>query len=488
MVPKPDSSNPLASIHPRPLKYLSEHLEGLVKGRLWLKIIIAMVFGILAGFLMRPYFGFIDPATSYALGEWMGLPGNVFLRVIQMIVIPLIFASIIRGIAASESMQQLKKKGTVLAIYFILTTTLAIVIGIALASWLNPGQFVSQEFAADVIGTDSLEINQSRMATPSFKEIPGLVGTLLPTNPLGSAINGEMLQLVIFSLIFGIALVNMDTKQSRPLLELLGSLQQVCMTIVKWAMLLAPLAVFGLMAQLTSRFGIETLTGLSAYVGVVLLGLVLLLVFYLALVWIVAGKNPWVFMGAIRDAQLLAFSTSSSAVVMPLSMRTAEEKLGVRPSISHFIIPLGATVNMDGTALYQGVAAVFLAQVFGLDLGLSALAFIVVTVVVASIGAPATPGIGIAILSLVLGGVGIPAAGIALIFGVDRILDMSRTAINVTGDLTACLVMDKWVGGEKTAEEQLKDEAKREELRKKTKADVITVKAPAPKASSSLSP
>jgi Na+/H+-dicarboxylate symporter len=284
---------------------------------------------------------------------------------------------------------------------------------------------------------------------------------------------GEMLQVVLFSLIIGFALVTMVSNHAKPLLELLGSIQEVCMTVVRWAMYLAPLAVFGLLAQITIKVGFEALLGMAAYVGTVLLALLLLLCFYLLIVFFVSGKSPLAFMGAIREAQLLAFSTSSSAAVMPLSLKTAKEKLKVRPSISEFVIPLGTTINMDGTALYQGAATVFLAQVFGIELGLSALVLIVVTTVAASLGTPATPGVGIVILSLVLESAGIPTAGIALILGVDRILDMSRTVLNVTGDFTACLVMDRWVGGSKTFEEELSEEEEREKKRAETGEDVI---------------
>jgi Na+/H+-dicarboxylate symporter len=282
-----------------------------------------------------------------------------------------------------------------------------------------------------------------------------------------------MLQVVIFAVFIGIALISMSPKQSRPLLDLMGSLQAVCMTVVRWAMWLAPLAVFGLLAKLTMTVGLDVLAGMAVYVGTVILGLVLLLGVYLLIVWLLGGRSPWRFLAAVREVQLLAFSTSSSAAVMPLSIKTADQKLGVRPSISQFLIPLGATINMDGTALYQGAATMFLAQVFGVELPLAALAFVVVTAVSASIGAPATPGVGIVILATVLAGVGIPAGGVALIIGVDRILDMSRTAINVTGDLTACTVMDRWVGGRLSADEQLWQEKQQDARREQTGEDVV---------------
>jgi Na+/H+-dicarboxylate symporter len=213
-------------------------------------------------------------------------------------------------------------------------------------------------------------------------------------------------------------------------------------------MRLAPFAVFGLIARLTSTVGVEVLGGMAVYVLTVLAGLALMMVAFVVLAALAGGMSPIRFLSAVREVVLLAFSTSSSAAVMPLSIQTAEEKLSIRPSIARFLVPLGATVNMNGTALYQGVATVFLAQVFEVPLGLFALVLVVVTAVSASIGSPATPGAGIVILAMVLEGAGIPTAGIALILGVDRILDMSRTAINGTGDLTACVVLDRWMGGE----------------------------------------
>ena len=254
-----------------------------------------------------------------------------------------------------------------------------------------------------------------------------------------------MLQIVIFALIFGIALVAMPPTQSRPMLELLGSLQQVCMMIVRWAMWIAPVAVFGLMARLTSQVGISALIGMSHYVATVILGLFILLLFYLLILFLFAQEKPVQFLKNTRELLLLAFSTSSSAAVMPLSIKTAEENLSIRRSISQFVIPLGATINMNGTALYQAVAAIFLAQVYGIDISISGMILIVTMAVGASIGSPATPGVGIVILATILTTVGIPPEGVALIMGVDRILDMTRTAINVAGDVVAAKLMNKWI-------------------------------------------
>ena len=215
------------------------------------------------------------------------------------------------------------------------------------------------------------------------------------------------------------------------------------MTIVRWAMWLAPFAVFGLLAQLVAKLGIDALLGMGVYVGTVLIGLLLVFVMHLTIVLVGARYSPIKFIKSIREVMLLAFSTSSCAAIMPYSIKVAEEKLGVRPSISQFVIPLAATTNMNGTALYQGVAAMFLAQVFGVQLGLNEMLLIILVAVGATIGSPSTPGVGIIILAMVLQSVGVPAAGIALIMGVDRILDMSRTAVNSAGDLVACVLMER---------------------------------------------
>jgi Na+/H+-dicarboxylate symporter len=355
-----------------------------------------------------------------------------------MIVIPLVFASIILGLASSENVEQLRKLGVAAVLFFVATTAVAAAVGLGVTSVLEPGRSLSAEIAAD---TQRIEAP----VPPDLREIPETLVRLLPGNPLSSMAEGEMLQVVIFAIVVGIALVTLAPAQAKPLLDLLTSLQQVCMTVVRWAMRLAPLAVFGLMARLTSQMGIEALLGMAFYVGTVLTGLALLFAMHLTLVWGLAGQAPGAFLRGTRELLLLAFSTSSSAAVMPLSIKTAEEALGVRPSIAQFVIPLGATINMNGTALYQGAATVFLAQVYGIEISLAGMALVVVMAVGASIGSPATPGVGIVILSMVLGTVGIPVEGVALLMGVDRILDMSRTAINVAGDLVASKLLDRWV-------------------------------------------
>lgn len=481
-------------IHPRSLKTLHTHLQHLVAGRLWLKVLLAMALGLGVGMLLGPAAGLVPPRIAVVAGEWLAFPGQIFLGLVQMIVVPLVFASIIRGLAASENLEQLRKLGLRTVGYFVATTVVAIIIGLVVALAVQPGtRMGAPAMRASVAGSDldpafitEAPAGPAHAAAPddapaapsasdafAVEELPDRIVGFLPVNPLGALTEGQMLQVIVFAFILGMALLSMPIEQAKPLLTLLGSLQEACMVIVKWAMRLAPLAVFGLMARLASQIGLRALAGMGIYVLTVLLGLAVLVVLYFLILFVVARMRPLRFISAVREVVLLAFSTSSSAAVMPLSIKTADERLGVRPTISQFVIPLGATINMNGTALYQGVATVFLAQVFGVDLTTGSLLLVIVTAVGASIGSPATPGVGIVILSMVITSAGIPAGGVALIMGVDRILDMSRTAVNVMGDLVTTVVMDRWVGGERTAPEQRIEQAVRDEIRKKTGEDII---------------
>ncbi len=441
----------------KPLEYFSFNLNRLVRGRLWLKVLIGMLLGIGTGILIGPGLGWVDADLANTLGNWLALPGQLFLTLVQMIVIPLVFASVVRGLDASESLEQLKRMGLGVVFYFIVTTTVAIVIGLWITSLIKPGTYINADLLKTVQHVTVVE-NSTPASVPQLAELPEKLITLLPSNPLTSMVEGQMLQVVIFAMIIGMALLMMNEKQARPMRDLIASLQEVCMTVVGWAMRLAPFAVFGLMAQLTARIGFDALIGMAVYIGTVLLGLLILLLLYLLIVFVASRERPIVFLKSVREVMLLAFSTSSSAAVMPLTIKTVQEKLGVSTTVAQFVIPLGATINMNGTALYQGVAAVFLAQVFGIDLSIGAMLLIVVTAVGASIGSPGTPGVGMVILAMVLETVNIPAAGIVLIMGVDRILDMSRTAVNVCGDMVAARVMQRWLGNTAQAEPLLQSQ------------------------------
>lgn len=433
---------PVIARNNRPLKQLSDNLYKLLQSHLWLKVLVAMAAGILTGIALGPSAGWVSPDTGAVIGSWLAFPGHLFLAVIQMIVIPLVFASIIRGLAAGENLEQLRRMGLLVVGYFVVTTLFAAGIGLWIANLIKPGRFLDP---SQITTGDNLPEAVTTLEKPTLSSIPDHLLGILPGNPLESMVEGQMLQVVIFAVMVGVALISMTQQQARPMLELLGSLQQVCMTVVRWAMRLAPLAVFGLMAKLTSQTGLDALVGMAIYVATVLAGLMLLLISYLVLVAVLGKISIGHFMASVREVMLLAFSTSSSAAVMPLSIKTAEDKLNVRPAISQFVIPLGATINMNGTALYQAIAALFLAQVFNIDIGMGGMALVVIMAVGASIGSPGTPGVGIVILATTLTTIGVPATGIALIMGVDRILDMSRTAINVTGDLVAAKLMDGWI-------------------------------------------
>lgn len=437
-------NDPMDLLRPDNLKSLHTQLLGLVRGQLWLQVSVAMVLGVATGMALGPSTGWVAPELAHSLGDWLALPGRLFLSLIQMVVIPLVVASIIQGLAASESMEQLRGMGLRVLAYFILTTAVAVAVGLIAAGLIRPGAYIDSAAVQASLATPApMPLPQSDQGV-DLGRLPERIAGLLPSNPLNAMLTANMIQVVVFALIFGVALMMLPDSQSRPLLDLSASLLQVCMTIVRWAMWLAPLAVFGLLAQLTARIGLDALLGMGVYVLTVLAGLLVMLALYLTLVLLVARRSPLWFLRGVSSPLVLAFSTSSSAAVMPLSIQAAEENLGVRASVSRFVIPLATTINMNGTALYQGVATLFLAQVFGVEIGLSSMLLIVLVAVGAAIGSPAIPGVGIVILAMVLTSVGVPAAGIALILGVDRILDMSRTAINVAGDLVACVLMEHW--------------------------------------------
>ena len=428
---------------------LVESLGILVRTRLWMQILVAMALGLSVGLLLSPDgAGLVDEELSLELASWLKLPGAIFLNMIQMVVIPLVISSIILGLCGSGDVGQLKRVGLRIAPYFIATTTIAVVIGIVLVQLIQPGNYIDETLLS--VATELPGAAQPAVVEP--KPLPERIAELIPTNLNESMAMRNMLQLVVYAIFTGVAVILLPERRRDTVVYALGIVQEIALKIVGWAMLFAPLAVFGLLADIAIRVGLTAILGMSVYVGTVILGLLILLVFYLLIVSLLTPLGPLSFLKRISGVQLLAFSTSSSAAVMPLSMRVAEQSLGVRPSIAKFIVPLGATVNMDGTALYQVIAAVFLTQVYGIDLSAAQLVGLTMTTVGASIGSPSTPGVGIVILATILAGIGVPPEGIALIIGVDRILDMCRTAVNVTGDLTACLVMDRWLGNGDTEE------------------------------------
>lgn len=424
----------------RPLKMLSDRLDRLIKGRLWIKVFAGLACGILLGLLLGPDFGLVESTTADLVTAWLALPGHIFLGLIQMIVVPLVVASVVRGLAANNDLDALKKIGGIAIVFIFCTTALASIIGISMGSLVQPGKYIEKMKMSDEQA--AVAAQKSTAGFPAMDEMPEQVMSLMPRNPMSSMVSGEMLQVIIFAAILGFALLSIPAKQAQPLFDLLGALQEVSMRVVGWAMHLAPYAVMGLISKLVANVGINVLTGMLMYVLTVIGGLLLMMLAYLLLLKALRFLPVWTFLKHVRELLLLAFSTSSSAAVMPLSLETCENTLNIRPGVARFLIPLGATINMTGTALYQSVATVFLAQVYQVDLSITNYVFIITMSVAASVGSPATPGAGIVILAMVLEGVGIPAAGIALLLGVDRILDMCRTSLNVLGDVVTCCLVE----------------------------------------------
>jgi len=409
--------------------------------KLWFQVVIGMVLGVVFGLLLSPSaFALVPEHIALAIAPWVALAGNIFLALIKMVVIPLVMSSIILGITSADDTQTLKSLGVKIAPYFVFTTVVAVSIGILIAFTIQPGNFVSSDIINSISNTAPIVKEVVPIQSIS---IPDMLVGLIPVNTTQDQLDGNILAFVILAIFVGVALMNMDNDDAKPMKDLARSFQAFSMKVVEWAMKLAPLAVFGLLCSITIKIGFDAISSMSMYVFTVLFGLFALLCFYLTIVYFIGKVKPLDFLRQIREVQLMAFSTSSSAAVMPLSMKTAEDKLNIPTPISKFVIPLGATINMDGTALYQVIAAIFLTQLFGVDLTLVEIVILAMTTVGASIGAPSTPGVGIVILATILQGIGVPVEGIALILGVDRILDMCRTTINVTGDLTASIVMKK---------------------------------------------
>lgn len=421
--------------------YPHPYIAQLIKTKLWAQVLLGLLFGFIFGVIIGPDFGIMQKETADIITEWLSIPAHLFLKIIQMIIIPLIFASIIRGITSAGSLKQLQSLGLGVAIYFVITTAIAITIGILVVTTIMPGNFIDSSLIRESFGIVNPE--PSQRAEISMLEIPQSIVGLVPSNPLTSFMSGEMLSIIVFALIVGVSMISLPEQSSKPILDLLESIQKITLKIVSWAMRLAPFAAFGLIASMTSKLGFTALSGLGAYMITVVVGLFAMMIVYILIIKFFAKRPIIQTLKMMRDPQVLAFSTSSSAAVMPVSIKTAEEKMKVNPKVSQFVIPLGATINMDGTAVYQIIAVFFLAQLFNIDLGFTTILLISVTALAASIGAPSAPGTGIVILSTILIAAGIPPVGVILLLGVDRILDMIRTTVNVTGDLTACLFFDK---------------------------------------------
>ncbi|HEX9975291.1 MAG TPA: dicarboxylate/amino acid:cation symporter [bacterium] len=408
------------------------------KLQLYTKILIGLVLGIIVGIVANQLK--ITPFFSTYIKPF----GTAFIRLISMVVVPLVFASLFVGTASLNDIRKLGRIGGKTIAYYLCTTAIAIIIGLVLANIFKPGSGLTKATQEQLLANYSAEA-QTKIDTALKK--PGIAETLIdiiPTNPIRSLAEGEMLQIIFFALILGIAITLLPQEKGALVIKFFDGINEAMIKLVHIIMEFAPYGVFALMATIIGEFGLGILGPLFKYSIIVIVGLILhvAITYTLALKLLTKARvNLRRFYRGIRPAQLIAFSSSSSSATLPVTMECVEENLGVSKEISSFVLPLGATINMDGTALYQGVAAVFIAQVFGMDLTVGQQLTIVLMATLASIGAAGVPGVGMITLTMVLKQIGIPLEGIALILGVDRILDMCRTIVNITGDATCATVV-----------------------------------------------
>ncbi len=415
------------------------------------QILIGMLIGVIFGFIMSGFNG-----GKEFIVDWISPFGTIFVKLLKLIAIPLILASLIKGISDLKDISKFRDIGLRTIIVYVFTTVIAITIGLLLVNVTKPGDGVSDDTIAKLTQTYANDSSvQSKIAEASKQKESGplqFVVDMVPDNAIAAmSDNTLMLQVIFFTIFFGISMLLIGEKNAKPLKDFFDSLNEVVLKMVDLIMLTAPVAVFALLANVVVTSGDpDLLYALLKYAGVVVLGLFIMIVFYSLVVTVYTKKNPFWFLKEISPAQLLAFSTSSSAATLPVTMERVEEHIGVDKEVSSFVLPVGATINMDGTSLYQGVAAVFISQALGHDLDLTAQLMIVLTALLASIGSAAVPGAGMVMLVIVLEAVGFPAdklaIGLALIFAVDRPLDMCRTVVNVTGDATVSMVVGKSVG------------------------------------------
>jgi proton glutamate symport protein len=413
--------------------------------QLYTKISIALVAGAVAG-LAANLLG-LDPLKNILV--FIEPIGTAWIRLITMVVVPLVFASLVVGTASLGDITKLGRIGGKTVVYYLATTAIAVTIGLILSNLIQPGSRIDP---AALEGLRSTYMAESASQVELARDAPGLMEILLrmiPRNPIEALASGDMLPIIFFAIFFGAAVSALPAERREHVVGFFDGVNEAAMVMIHWIMRLAPYAVFALIGAVIARFGLDVLQSLMVYSIVVILGLILQVAFtYSLAIRFLARRKPRDFFGRIREAQLIAFSTSSSNATLPVTMEVAEEKLDIEKEVSSFVLPLGATINMDGTALYQAVATMFIAQVLIGDISLTAQFAIVLTATLASIGAAGVPSAGIIILVVVLeqalAGTGVdPAAGIALVLGVDRILDMCRTTVNVTGDLTAAAVIER---------------------------------------------
>jgi Na+/H+-dicarboxylate symporter len=406
------------------------------------QILIGMGLGIAFAYILS----FFSWGSDF-ITDWIKPFGSMFINALKLIAVPLILASLIKGVSDLKDISSLSQMGLRTILTYLATTVIAVSIGLAIVNIFEPGKSIESETREELVESYGGDAELTRQNAQKQKDSGPLqaLEDLVPDNIFGAASsNANMLQVIFFAIFFGIGMILIPEKKSRPIKEFFDSLNEVILKMIDLIMLAAPYGVFALLAALVVEAPSADLFIALAYYGLCVVGgLIIMIGVYALIVGIFTKKSPRFFLNGISPAQLLAFSTSSSAATLPVTMERVEEHLGVHPQVSSFVLPIGATINMDGTSLYQAVAAVFIAQAFGMELSFAAQLGIIATATLASIGSAAVPGAGMVMLVIVLGQAGIPEAGLALIFAVDRPLDMLRTSVNVTGDAAVSMLVAK---------------------------------------------
>ncbi|SHF99707.1 Na+/H+-dicarboxylate symporter [Arenibacter palladensis] len=418
------------------------------------QIILGMVGGVLFALAMVQF----DWGPKI-VSDWIKPFGNIFINSLKLIAVPLILASLIKGVSDLKDISKLSKMGGRTIGIYLITTIIAVSIGLTIVNVVKPGSSISEETRNELVENYKGDADSKISQANEQKESGPLraLEDLVPSNIFSAASdNGNMLQVIFFAIFFGVGLILIPAEQADPVKKFFDGFNEVILKLIDLIMLAAPYGVFALLAALVVESpSLDLFKALGWYSVSVVLGLILMIGVYISLVWIFTKRKPSFFINGISPAQLLAFSTSSSAATLPVTMERVEEHLGVEEEVASFVLPIGATINMDGTSLYQAVAAVFIAQAFGMDLSFGAQLGIIVTATLASIGSAAVPGAGMVMLVIVLAQAGIPEAGLALIFAVDRPLDMCRTVVNVTGDAAVSMMVAKSV--DKLGEPKVKE-------------------------------
>jgi len=407
----------------------------LTKLQLYTKVLIGLFAGVLFGLLANK-FGFSDFVFKYIKPI-----GSAFIKLISMVVIPLVFASLLVGTSSLNDIRKLGRIGIKTVVYFLFTTVIAICIGLLLANTLRPGTGLSEDARKELIQAGSEESSAPINTDLNKPTITEILLNIIPTNPIKAFVEGKMLQIIFFALMTGICLNLIPSERSRPVINFFEGVNDLIIQMVGIIMKLAPYGVFALISAVVTDFGLDVLFILIKYSVIVVIGLILhVVIVYSLSMKIFTKQKVKTFFSGIRPAQLIAFSSASSSATLPVTMECTEKNFSVPKQITSFVLPLGATINMNGTALYQGVSTVFIAQVYGMDLTVVQQLTIVLTAVLASVGTAGAPASGVITLAIVLKSIGVPLEGIALIMGVERILDMCRSVVNVTGD-AACAVV-----------------------------------------------